>query len=423
MRRGLWIPLLCLLLTAVLTGFASAGMGNDGHGKGPPGDANPEISTELFTVRLVGRSGTQVPKFQYWYSTTEGKGTVYQVFFHKIFEFNDTDGDGAFNVTLGDTIETMFALPSGDQSLSGPELIVNTTSGEVIGVRLNFTILGKGGPSNGVNLTLQCSLYNKTQTLTGAGGTIYNVTGGAELKIDVIINRWPWKDSDNGLCLEWSVNHQNETVTPSIADSTVTLGGGYFKWLSDATVVNATGFEETVPVNSSFNMTGNTARVYLCYPNFGDKVLIHDPSLGVIIDTEPPIVSPQQTPTTHVLPRSPVPITVDAADTASGVESVVLEYSVDDGATWSSTEMAPSEGQYAASIPGQDEGTTVKYRVKATDAAGNPSVSEVYTYTTIPPGLGPWAIYGLAITAVLIAAVAFYIARTRTTSAIALASP
>jgi len=248
---------------------------------------NFTISTDLFTVRFAG--SLEVPKFQYWYTTEEENRTVYQVFFHQLFEFNDTNGDGVYNAT-DDKMEQMFALPSANLSLVGPEEITDE-EGKVIGVRFNFTISGRmGGGLSGANITLQCSLYNETYTHTVAGEIKYNVTGGAELKIDVIIHSWPFKDDDNMLCLWWSVNQQDSTIEPTISENSVTFGRGYFRWLSNATIYNGDG-TETVNVTSSFNRTGRTVNVYMCYPNFKDRSLIHDPSLGVA-----PIPAPEDTP-------------------------------------------------------------------------------------------------------------------------------
>lgn len=239
--------------------------------------ANFNISTDIFTVSFSGSQ--QVPKFQFWYTGLDENRTVYQVFFHQVFEFNDTDGDGVYNATKGEKMEQMFALPSADLSLSDPKK--NIEGGKVIGVQFNFTMLGrKGDPLSDVNMTLRCSLYNETQTILVAGGNKYNVTGSAELKIDIIINRWPWKDSDNKLCLWWSVNQQRDTTGPSVTHNRVNFGRGYFSWISSATVYNET-YTGTVDVNASFSMQGNKVNIFMCYPNFKDKSLTHDPSLGV----------------------------------------------------------------------------------------------------------------------------------------------
>ena len=55
-----------------------------------------------------------------------------------------------------------------------------------------------------------------------------------------------------------------------------------------------------------------------------------------------------------------------------GVTSASVEYTTDDGATTTSVAMAPTGNpdEWAASIPGQSRGTTVQYRLQATDSLG-----------------------------------------------------
>jgi len=55
-----------------------------------------------------------------------------------------------------------------------------------------------------------------------------------------------------------------------------------------------------------------------------------------------------------------------------GLKEVLLNYTKDDWATWTAIEMSASEDQtYVGTILGQPAGTTVKYRVSASDTAGN----------------------------------------------------
>ena len=56
----------------------------------------------------------------------------------------------------------------------------------------------------------------------------------------------------------------------------------------------------------------------------------------------------------------------------SGLDTVLLNYTSDDWATSTAIEMAASQNQtYVGTIPGQPAGTTVKYRISASDNAGN----------------------------------------------------
>ncbi|MCW4020981.1 MAG: Ig-like domain-containing protein [Candidatus Bathyarchaeota archaeon] len=249
---------------------------------------NFTIATEMFTVRFAGRQGGS-PRFKFWHNAENG--SVYQVFFHQIFEFNDTNGDGTFNRTEDKKLPgQMFALSSAKLLLNGPVNITDEETDEVVGVSFNFTISGRKGNRRlkDASIIFQCSLFEQDYSMSSEGIS-YNVTGGAELKIDVIIESWPFKDDDNMLCLRWSINRQDMNLEPSVSENRVTFGRGYFSWVSEASVYNETD-SETVPVTGSFNMTGKTVNVYLAYPNFQNKSLIHDPSIGVMAPLQ---LSPQ----------------------------------------------------------------------------------------------------------------------------------
>ncbi|UCC33962.1 MAG: hypothetical protein JSW53_02885, partial [Candidatus Bathyarchaeota archaeon] len=59
-------------------------------------------------------------------------------------------------------------------------------------------------------------------------------------------------------------------------------------------------------------------------------------------------------------------------DDQSGMKQVRLDYTTTDGAVWSSISMTPHQNQtYIGTIPGQPAGTTVKYKVRASDIVEN----------------------------------------------------
>jgi len=72
-----------------------------------------------------------------------------------------------------------------------------------------------------------------------------------------------------------------------------------------------------------------------------------------------------------------VTITAIASDGVSGLENVMLRYTIDDWATWNTVEMvAAADNKFVAIIPSQLGGKTVKYKVTATDKAGNSMTKE-----------------------------------------------
>jgi hypothetical protein len=84
-------------------------------------------------------------------------------------------------------------------------------------------------------------------------------------------------------------------------------------------------------------------------------------------------------------------VTVLAAivDLNSGVAGVTTRYS--SGDTWQNLTMALEGGLYNADIPAYAFGTTIEYRIYASDKAGNTASSHLYSYVIVdpyPPQLG-----------------------------------
>ena len=84
-----------------------------------------------------------------------------------------------------------------------------------------------------------------------------------------------------------------------------------------------------------------------------------------------------------------VTVLVSVSDSTSGIESVVLSYSVDEGATWNTLPVTfnLALGLGEATIPSQPLWTNVIYRLVAYDNAGNSVSTESslnYSYDVIP---------------------------------------
>jgi len=105
--------------------------------------------------------------------------------------------------------------------------------------------------------------------------------------------------------------------------------------------------------------------------------------------TGPQITDITQEPQTNVQPDQVVKVTANVTDTESGVKNVTLWYTVDDGVTWESVEMAfnTTTGLWEAEIPGQSQNAQVKYKLEAYDNAENltteDNAGEYYTYTVV----------------------------------------
>jgi hypothetical protein len=118
-----------------------------------------------------------------------------------------------------------------------------------------------------------------------------------------------------------------------------------------------------------------------------------------IYDDTPPLIKDvtQVPPANNVQPDEPVVVSVNVTDSGSGVKSVILNYTTDNGVTWTSISMTYNEtlGLYEGTIPGQSAETNVKYQIHAEDKAGNKATNDndgaYFPYTVIPE-LSIWAI-------------------------------
>jgi hypothetical protein len=110
----------------------------------------------------------------------------------------------------------------------------------------------------------------------------------------------------------------------------------------------------------------------------GNEELPHKFLTDIKMDKTNPFISfPERTPAAgEVQPSQEVKVTVNATDMLSGIQSVTLAYTLDDGATWTSQAMTlnVSTFLYEATIPGQHAGALVNYRIVAIDQAGNTAV-------------------------------------------------
>lgn len=82
---------------------------------------------------------------------------------------------------------------------------------------------------------------------------------------------------------------------------------------------------------------------------------------------------------------------MNATDTISGVKNVTLYYTVNNGTTWEEPKpmnCSSTTGSYEAAIPAQPAGTLVRFKIVASDHAGNNATrdgTEPYcTYQVIP---------------------------------------
>jgi len=115
-------------------------------------------------------------------------------------------------------------------------------------------------------------------------------------------------------------------------------------------------------------------------------------SIQYYADTTPPVIGDpvQNPPGSTINPGQSVKISVEVTDLQTGVNYVDLNYTTNNGTSWTLEPMIynGTSGLYEATILGQDPDTWVEYMIMASDKAGNPAVKDnggvYYVYLVIP---------------------------------------
>ncbi len=111
---------------------------------------------------------------------------------------------------------------------------------------------------------------------------------------------------------------------------------------------------------------------------------IDDVRIEGVEDTEGPSFVSTDVPASTFDTAGPYTVTSVVTDALTGVASVVLNYSTDDGSSWTPAAMTPTGGadEYSGDIPGQASGTRIKLYVEATDNGANTSTDPAGAPTT-----------------------------------------
>ena len=134
----------------------------------------------------------------------------------------------------------------------------------------------------------------------------------------------------------------------------------------------------------------NNTLEYWSVDKAGNEELPHKILTGIKLDkTYPTIETPSRIPDGDVLPNQLVKVSVNVRDALSQVKNVTLYYTTNDGETWTDLPMNHTAlNLYEATIPQQEAGTTVRFKMVAYDNAGNNAAfdgTEPYcTYQVIP---------------------------------------
>jgi hypothetical protein len=242
-----------------------------------------------------------------------------QVNFRALVEFNDSDHNGVFE---SNEAVDRAVLDEGQWTHTG---FYSLPSGA--GVGINFTqasamSLEGGRVLRAGSVILIVKAYNTTHTATIDGKSVTITT--AELKFDVVINSWPFRNTTDMLSLQVNMHSSSEHYDLGEDSGTQTVDGsnaegaqvaehefhetsgaeqetrlntgivttsstiGFFRFVNTATVTSPSGTTSSVPVTASFKSEADNdagdrevfMKLYLAYPNF-QGTLMHDPSIGL----------------------------------------------------------------------------------------------------------------------------------------------
>jgi parallel beta-helix repeat protein len=159
------------------------------------------------------------------------------------------------------------------------------------------------------------------------------------------------------------------TITLTATDDLSNVAETYYR-INDGPIQNASTHGQPFITTEG----ANNKLEYWSADNAGNEES-HHVLTGIKLDkTAPTIDIPSREPIDDVQPDQPVKISVNVTDITSQVKNVTLYYSLNNGTTWEQPipmTLNYSTSLHEATIPGQEAGTWVKYKITAYDYAGN----------------------------------------------------
>jgi hypothetical protein len=342
-----------LLGTATVNVSAQEG-GPGGQGSGSPpeqtrsADGTVWVKTDIITIM----ADSEIPQFHFWFAVDEnGEHAKFQTSFVMLVEFEDTNGDGAYQsdeaIHFAPLAAYEWSLTTGniqDGGITTEVWLKYTKSGVRVGPPPDAAeptaLDGPGSIQRFEDVTLQIwahiylNDYEGLVTDDHGANVSYVVDGLSELKMDIGIGNFPFSSETSMVALQtlqkedlntgdpqlnrhrvetrerlhnntidssmnWTTTGGNETRFEDMSgtdvqrmdfvDSTTGVAQGFFTWLDEALITWPGGEQELAYVNASYVPTGAGVAVYLSYPNFDGGSILHDPSIGLYENAAPVI--------------------------------------------------------------------------------------------------------------------------------------
>lgn len=240
------------------------------------------LTTDDIAVKVT--SVGQVPHFHWW--DPNNTAVDYHVMFVKLFEAQDNNSNGIFDLGTDTMIGPPFALPSANWEFSG--FVTEQEGDNLTAVHFNFTSTSAHDPRPGG----QNDSYGQLPDLPSFDVTVQirvhmSVEDLGEMKFDVVIGGWTWTYSDSLLVLQFTVSESDHDETQGSRDpagfnqtgTQFNFENGYMQY--EGTALAA---QNTIQVKASHGEgTGDELgeSVYLAFENFGNETLEYDPTIGV----------------------------------------------------------------------------------------------------------------------------------------------
>src|SRR5713101_5495295 len=215
----------------------------------PSGTVDNEGNRIIFTTgSLTATFEGMVPKVTFYDHNSMMRDTQ-QVNFRALIEFNDADHNGVFesNETVARAV-----LDEGQWTHTG---FYSLPSGA--GVAINFTqaspmSLVGGGVLPAHSVVLIVKAYNTTQPLTVDGKSV--IINTSELKFDVVINSWPFRNTTDMLALQVNMHSSSEHYDLGEDTGTQTVDGSS----DEGAQVAEHEFHETLGVEQEARLSTGT---------------------------------------------------------------------------------------------------------------------------------------------------------------------
>ncbi|MGD9380942.1 MAG: hypothetical protein PVI03_00695 [Candidatus Thorarchaeota archaeon] len=263
--------------------------------------ANGVVTLTTDDIGIKVSAFNKVPHFHFWDESDDTPGADYHVTFSKLFEANDTNGNGAYDPEVDHRYGDPYTLPTEDWDFSG---FATEEEGDVVtGVHFNFTNEDTFVPPTPIVLAdIPSSMYLEIEIRVHI-----NLTNSNEMKFDIKLEGWDWAQTDSILVFQFTVadsehGQQDGTGEPADFEQDASgyrfeFGDAYMECAEFAFADNSTIDPHQVQMRASHGEgeQGSVGKaVYLAFEYFGNETLDYDPTLGVLSADGPALLDTEQ---------------------------------------------------------------------------------------------------------------------------------